>query len=344
LQQMINNGINPNQYIFNIMVDGYSKSHNMVMAQQIVKKMIDSGFEKDLKVYTSLINGYVAVDKIKEGQREFEEMKRSGLIPDNIVYSSLINMFANEKNIQNAQKVFDYMRKQGILTDKITFTVLMKAYALDGNIKGACSVYNEMIKEGYEPDEVVISTMLSAYKRGKNIKGVIDFLKDTTINVYLSTRNYNILLNMLAQEKDLSGAYKLFMKMLESYDHSLISSSKVNTLTSTNSQFQHPPPDLDSLNIILKRFSYNHRWDLIILIWDAIDQKEIKPSIEDFLIFIKAFVKARDNKKLMRICEKFIIQDPPYNLVSQMKQILLNYGISAEFINELNKILKNKRL
>ncbi|CAG8611991.1 13065_t:CDS:1, partial [Funneliformis caledonium] len=303
LQQMTNNDIKPNQYIFNIMIDGYSKSYNMIMAQQTVKRMINSGFQKDQKAYTSLINGYVTIGEFREGQREFEEMKRSGVILDNIVYSSLIDMFANEKNIRNAQKIFDYMRIQGIPMDKITYTVLMKAYALNGNIKGASSIYNEMIKEGCEPDEVVISTMLSAYKRGKNIKGVIDFLKDSKINMYLSTRNYNILLNMLAQERDLSGAYKLFMKMLESYDHSSKSSLQVNTtLTSINShtQFRHPPPDLDSLKIILKRFSYFRRWDLIMLIWDATDQREIKPSIEDFLIFIKAFVMERDRKKLMQ--------------------------------------------
>ncbi|CAI2173461.1 5984_t:CDS:1 [Funneliformis geosporum] len=342
LQQMTNNGIKPNQYIFNIMIDGYSKSYNMIMAQQAVKKMINSGYQKDQKAYTSLINGYVNIGEFREGQREFEEMKRTGIIPDNIVYSSLIDMFANEKNIRNAQKVFDHMRTQGIPMDKITYTVLMKAYALDGNINGACSIYNEMIKEGCEPDEVVISTMLSAYKRGKNIKGVIDFLKDSKINMYLNTRNYNILLNILSQERDLSGAYKLFMKMLESYDHSSKSSLRVNITINSHTQFRHPPPDLDSLKIILKRFSYRRRWDLIMLIWDATDQRGIKPSIEDFLIFIKAFAMARDKKNLMQICEKFIIQDPPYHLVSHMKQILIIYGIPVGFINELSENLKNR--
>jgi pentatricopeptide repeat protein len=334
LQQMKNDVINPNQYIFNIMVYGYCKSYNMSMAQQVVKKMINSGFRKDLKTYTSLINGYVAIGEIGEAQREFEEMRRSGLIPDNIVYTSLIDMFANKKNTRNAQKVFDYMRTQGISMDKKTFTVLMKAYALDGNIKGVCSIYNEMIKEGYEPDEVVIITMLSAHKKGKNIRGVIDLLKDSKINMYLNTRNCNILLNMLAQDKDLSeGACKLFMKMLESHDQ-LSTSSQVNIHLSNA---RYPLPDLYSLQIILKRFSYNQRWDLVMLIWDAIDQREIKPLIEDFIIFMKAFAKARNEKKLTRVCEKFLIQDPPYDLISQMRQILLNYGISSGLLNKIFK-------
>lgn len=175
-----------------------------------------------------------------------------------------------------------------------------------------------MIKEGCEPDEVVIIIMLSAYKRGKDIRGGIDFLKDSAINTYL---NNNILLNILAQESDLSeGAYKLFMKMLESHNQLSASSSQIN-------MSNVPLPDLDSLRIILKRFNYNQRWDLVMLIWDAIDQREIKPSIEDFLIFAKAFAKARDEKKLIRICEKFMIQDPPHSLVSQMRQILFNHGI-----------------
>ncbi|RIA82532.1 hypothetical protein C1645_743714 [Glomus cerebriforme] len=340
LQQMKDNVIHPNQYIFNIMINGYCNSHNMSMAQQAVKKMINSGFQKDIKVYTSLINGYVAIGEIGEAQREFEEMKRSGLIPDKNVYSSLIDMFANNKNTQNAQKVFDYMRTQGIPIDRITFTVLMKAYALDGNIKGACSIYNEMIEEGCEPDEVVISTMLSAYKQGKNIKGVIDFLKDSTINIYLNTQNYNILLYMLAQDRDLSeGAYKLFMKMLESYDQ--LSSRTLTSMNHLRNTSRYPPPNLDSLQIILKRFSYNQRWDLVMKIWDEIDQREIKPLVEDFLIFMKAFAKARNEKKLMRVCEKFLSQDPPYNLVSQMRKTLLNYGISAGFINGLSEIFKN---
>ncbi|GBB95819.1 hypothetical protein RclHR1_02620010 [Rhizophagus clarus] len=336
LQQMKNNVINPNQYIFNIMIYGYCKSYNMNMAQQVVTKMINSGFRKDLKTYTSLINGYVAIGEIREAQREFEEMKQSGLIPDNFVYTSLIDMFANKKNTRNAQKVFDYMRTQGIPMDKKTFTVLMKAYVLDGNIKGACSIYNEMIKEGCEPDEVVIITMLSAYKKGKNIEGVIDLLKDSKINIYLNTQNCNILLNMLAQDKDLSGgAYKLFMKMLESHDQS--TSSRVKTSLIHLSNARYPLPDLDSLQIILKRFSYNQRWDLIMLIWDAIDQREINPLIEDFIIFMKAFAKARNEEKLTRVCEKFLTQDPPYYLISQMRQILLNYGISYGLINEIFK-------
>ncbi|CAB4416186.1 unnamed protein product [Rhizophagus irregularis] len=310
LQQMKDNVINPNQYIFNIMIYGYCKSHNMSMAQQVVKKMIISGFWKDLKTYTSLINGYVAIGEIGESLREFEEMKRSGLIPDKFVYTSLIDMFANKKNTRNAQKVFDYMRTQRIPMDKKTFTVLMKAYALDGNIKGACSVYNEMIKEECEPDEVVIITMLSAYKKGKNIK---------------------------AQDKDLSeGALKLFMKMLESHDQ-LSTSSQVNTSLIHLSNARYPLPDLDSLQIILKRFSYNQRWDLVMLIWDAIDQREIKPLIEDFIIFMKAFAKARNEKKLSQVCEKFLIQDPPNYLISKMREILLNYSISSELINEIFK-------
>ncbi|CAB4415893.1 unnamed protein product [Rhizophagus irregularis] len=337
LQQMKDNVINPNQYIFNIMIYGYCKSHNMSMAQQVVKKMIISGFWKDLKTYTSLINGYVAIGEIGESLREFEEMKRSGLIPDKFVYTSLIDMFANKKNTRNAQKVFDYMRTQRIPMDKKTFTVLMKAYALDGNIKGACSVYNEMIKEECEPDEVVIITMLSAYKKGKNIKGAIDLLKDSKINKYLNTRNCNILLNMLAQDKDLSeGALKLFMKMLESHDQ-LSTSSQVNTSLIHLSNARYPLPDLDSLQIILKRFSYNQRWDLVMLIWDAIDQREIKPLIEDFIIFMKAFAKARNEKKLSQVCEKFLIQDPPNYLISKMREILLNYSISSELINEIFK-------
>jgi hypothetical protein len=52
---------------------------------------------------------------------------------------------------------------------------------------------------------------------------------------------------------------------------------------------------------------------------------------------MKAFAKAGNEKKLSQVCEKFLIQDPPNYLISKMREILLNYSISSELINEIFK-------
>ncbi|CAG8823839.1 18900_t:CDS:1, partial [Dentiscutata erythropus] len=145
-------------------------------------------------------------------------MKRNNNEPDKISYTSLMDYFADNHQIRNAQKTFDYMCKQGIPHDIISYTVLAKAYALLGNIKGCWYVFIEMIKAGYEPDSVSTLIMLNAYNRKKDIKGAIKYLKEDYSGIEkLNTWHYNIILNMLARDKQrANGAFLLFMKMLYS--------------------------------------------------------------------------------------------------------------------------------
>ncbi|CAJ0640089.1 4933_t:CDS:2 [Entrophospora sp. SA101] len=167
---MNDQNINPNEYIFNLLVYGYAKIKNMNMAQKIVENMIEAGFVKDIRIYTSLINGYVEIGEINKAYKEFEEMKQNILEFDNIAYTSLMNMFAVENYISNVQKIFDHMKELNIPVDKVTYTVLMKGYALLGRVKNVCSIHEEMISLGYEIDPMTISTLLIAYNHHDNDK------------------------------------------------------------------------------------------------------------------------------------------------------------------------------
>ncbi|RHZ87731.1 hypothetical protein Glove_30g80 [Diversispora epigaea] len=237
IQIMQHNGVSPNQFIFNILLDGYVKISDMNKAEFTIKRMLNNGFQKTTSVYNSLINGYASIGDIKAAYKEFEEMKRNNNEPDKISYTSLMDYFADNHQIRNVQKTFDYMCKQGIPHDIISYTVLAKAYALLGNIKGCWHVFIEMIKAGYEPDSVSTLIMLNAYNRKKDIKGAIKYLKEDCSGIEkLNTWHYNIILNMLARDKQrANGAFLLFMKMLYSQNqpsNSLDSSNSFNSSTS----------------------------------------------------------------------------------------------------------------
>lgn len=201
-KSMIDNGIQPNKFIFSHLIYGYASIGKMDKAEDILRGMSASPYNRvpNAISYAPLIKGYAENGEFEKSYALFREMLDKNITADLVIYTILARVFLDSGNEKRAIELLEGLSKAGITSDPASLTVLAEAYGLEGNIAKIESIYTTL-KEKKWIDKQSIMTLLRAYHNSNSPESAWKLWNDLKKqNQTLTIYHYNALLTCLTPE------------------------------------------------------------------------------------------------------------------------------------------------
>jgi pentatricopeptide repeat protein len=267
--QMIDDGVKPNVYIYDTMINTHSKSGNFEKAGEMFDLMIKEKIKPDVYIYTSMLDVYAKSGKIEKAILMFESMKR-GLV----TYNIMLDAYAKDLKLEQAIELFATMQKEGMLPDVVTYTTMINVYSKD--VDKAIELFDSMKAEGISPDIQVYNLMIDVFAKGGMLEKAIDLfdsMKAEGISPNVVT--YTTMTDAYSKEgliekaeetyammkrKGLKPSVSMFGALLDGYAKSGKHLSKMLRLVEEMKEFS-VEPDISTWCIIIDGYSRSESQD-----------------------------------------------------------------------------------
>ncbi|XP_016487733.1 putative pentatricopeptide repeat-containing protein At5g37570 [Nicotiana tabacum] len=239
--------IQPNVYVWNTLIKGYSKHSSFADCFLILKQMKRSmNVIPDKYTFPSLVKSCSSALALREGQSVHGLIVRYGTDSDVFVGSSLIDLYGKCNQIEYARRIFDEMP----LRNEVTWTAMVVGYIYFGDLSQARKLFDEMPHKNIASWNAMISAfvkfgdLLSARKLFDSMPG-----KDVV--------SFTTMIDGYAKAGDMASARFLFD---QSFDRDIISWSALISGYAQNGQ-----PN-EALKIFHEMLSMNVRPDEFIMV------------------------------------------------------------------------------
>ncbi|XP_010271776.1 PREDICTED: pentatricopeptide repeat-containing protein At4g21065-like [Nelumbo nucifera] len=206
---MIDEGIQPDHYIFPKVFKACSELKNYQVGKDVYDHMLRIGFQgnpfvikslldmlikcgkldlarrlfnemefKDVVMWNMMISGYASKGDFKQALKCFEEMKLAGVKPDRVTWNSIIAGYAQNGQFEEASNCFSEMQAlEDFKPNVVSWTALIAGNEQNGCSSQALHVFRQMVVEGVKPNSITIASVVSActnlllLRHGKEIHG-----------------------------------------------------------------------------------------------------------------------------------------------------------------------------
>lgn len=201
MDEMRQNGMNPDRITFNILMDAVIKNNNpgaAAYAEQVLQKMeLDSasgGVRPDSSSYNTVLSGYAKMGTVEAVQRAEQLLQRMLTIsqeeglrdcrPDFVSYACVMDAYARSR-VHNAgfqaEVLLDSMEREGISANTICYNSAINCWAKSGHTESpqrAESLLNKMQQAaennpGIKPNSVSFSSVMNCWAQS-NLEGAAE--------------------------------------------------------------------------------------------------------------------------------------------------------------------------
>jgi len=199
----------PNDVVFNSLINGYLKKNDMKKAFETYEKMKNSGMEMKDRTYNMLLTAYAKKGDSARVSLLMKEMKERGLTPDVFVYNTLLNnVEARRVGVEEgggegggveevgeggrkdeARVILEMMEKQGVRPNVVTYNTVLSRYVKEGKFSQALKLFEEMKsksmgdeeeeggeQESIKPNLLTYSTLIHGFgKKGEMDRALLLF-------------------------------------------------------------------------------------------------------------------------------------------------------------------------
>ncbi|KAF3782577.1 Pentatricopeptide repeat-containing protein [Nymphaea thermarum] len=193
LNQMEEEGIQPDLITWNSLISGYSRMGQSKQALVLIRQLNKTGFTPNVVSWTAMISGCSKAGNYGDALLAFREMQKAGIQPNaatvaslvsvtaalasfhqgaelhcyairnglddyKYVASALVDMYSRSGSLENAYHVFSKIKDKNL----VCWNAMIKGYALHRLGEKAISIYDEMREIGIQPDGVTFTSLLSA--------------------------------------------------------------------------------------------------------------------------------------------------------------------------------------
>ncbi|MCD7460368.1 hypothetical protein HAX54_043399 [Datura stramonium] len=239
--------IQPNVYVWNTLIKGYSKKSSLADCFLVLKQMKRSmNVVPDKYTFPSLVKTCSSALALREGQIIHGLIVRYGTDSDVFVGSSLIDLYGKCKQIEYARRIFDEIP----LKNEVIWTAMIVAYIYVSDLSEARKLFDEM------PQRNVASwnAMIRAFVKFGDLfsaKQLFDSMPDKDVV------SFTTMIDGYAKAGDMASARFLFD---QSFDRDIISWSALISGYAQNGQ-----PN-EAVKIFHEMLSMNVRPDEFIMV------------------------------------------------------------------------------
>lgn len=209
-RRVFNNIVNEKVFIWNLMINEYSKIGNIKESIYLFKEMIGLGIEVNSYTFSFVLKCFAAQRNVKEGELVHGYLLKLGFGCYNTVVNSLIAFYFKCRRVESARKLFDELNDK----DVVSWNSMINGYVANGLAERGLEVFKVMLYSGFKVDLATLVTVLAGCAncgaltigRAVHTIGIKScFNKEITFN--------NTLLDMYSKCGDLDGAVRVFEKI-----------------------------------------------------------------------------------------------------------------------------------
>lgn len=166
LDEMINLGFTPDNFIYNTAIDTFSRLGMITEAFELFKFMKERGStlsSPTAKTYMIIILALVKNDRIDDSFIVLEDMLNNGCLPDVTTYKDLIEGMCSAGKIEEAYRMLDEMGKKGYPPDIVTYNCVLKVLCDNKQKDEAFRLYRRMIEVGVEPSVHTFNMLIEMF-------------------------------------------------------------------------------------------------------------------------------------------------------------------------------------
>ncbi|PON36768.1 Tetratricopeptide-like helical domain containing protein [Parasponia andersonii] len=201
---------NPDGFLWNTMIRGYSKTNQPEKAFESYKRMREKGGTADSFTFAFLIKVSEQLGPEILGQGMHCSCLKHGLDFHVFVRNTLIHMYGMSRDIKTAVQLFDEMPNP----DLVSWNTILGCHVYCGKHKEALDLFLRMLKSSTQPDDATFVVTLSAC----STMGALDFGR--WVHSYINNTRFgnvisvlNSLIHMYAKCGSVEEAYETFNNM-----------------------------------------------------------------------------------------------------------------------------------
>ncbi|KAL2928228.1 hypothetical protein RDABS01_001861 [Bienertia sinuspersici] len=201
---------NPNVYIWNTMIRGYSIAKNPVMGLSFFRKMAQERVEMDDRSFVFALKAFAQISGFREGKAIHCRICKVGFDSSVLVKNGLLHYYADGGFMVCARQVFD----ECSMRDVVTWTAVIDGYVQSDAPDEALRLFDLMLCSEAVPNEVTMIALLSAcavkgdLDLGRRMHGYIE-----AFNVKRTLNLMNAMLDMYVKCSCLVTARRIFEDM-----------------------------------------------------------------------------------------------------------------------------------
>ncbi|XP_065859196.1 pentatricopeptide repeat-containing protein At2g22410, mitochondrial-like [Euphorbia lathyris] len=201
---------NPNTYIWNTMIRGYSKAKMPLLGISFFRQMVQKRVELDTRSFVFALKACEQFSRVLEGKSVHSAIWKLGFSSALLVQNGLIYFYGVHGCLVLARKVFDEIS----VKDVFSWTSMVDCYSKLNCYHQALDLFNSMLLTDVEPNEVTMISVLSACSENGDLsvgKSIHEYVKKKNLNINLNLMN--AVLDMYVKCGCLSTAREIFNNM-----------------------------------------------------------------------------------------------------------------------------------
>jgi len=172
LQQLKENGLKPDEVLFNSLMDACVHLKQMPKAQAVFKTMKDAGVKPSFVTYSILIKGCGMQHNLKAALQVKKDMDAEGVVPNAVLYGSLADVALKSADFDQAEQILQEMDDQGIPSTVVTHSLKIKICGRRRQLQKALDLFDEMEPKGIPPSAFTFNSLLDTVARCRQMQHV----------------------------------------------------------------------------------------------------------------------------------------------------------------------------
>lgn len=178
--------------------DTYINHWYMGTMECLFRQMINDGIEPDIFSLNSMIQGYVLSNHVNDALRMFHQMGVVySCVPNALTYDYLIHGLCAQTRTKNARELFSKMKERGFVASAKTYNSLVSSLAIGGEIEEALSYLWEMTEKHMTSDLITYKTLLDELCRVGRAAEAFSLVKEFKERHLVDESTYKKLLHSL---------------------------------------------------------------------------------------------------------------------------------------------------
>ncbi|XP_073001445.1 pentatricopeptide repeat-containing protein At4g19191, mitochondrial-like [Typha latifolia] len=142
---------------WNTMISSYAVIHDFDRAFELFQEMIANGIRPDEYSFSSVLSGCGFSSYLRQGIALHGQIIKAGFCQP-VVQNALMDAYGKCGCIEDAQKAFDEV----VSKDIISWNTIISCYGFSDSPHEAISLFHKMQEQGYKPNRVTFIALLSA--------------------------------------------------------------------------------------------------------------------------------------------------------------------------------------
>ncbi|XP_020271904.1 pentatricopeptide repeat-containing protein At2g19280-like [Asparagus officinalis] len=156
-------GLQPDAFVYNVLINGYSKKGFMHRAYELKYMMTQDGVSPDIVTYNTIMHGLVKRGYMSDCRGIYDELVRRGFSPDKITVTSLIHSYSKEGNLAEAYLIWCNMTKNKTKPDIVTCSALLHGFCTKKRMQDANFLFRKMLGLGLKSDLILYNTLIQGF-------------------------------------------------------------------------------------------------------------------------------------------------------------------------------------